>query len=131
MARPRSEFPTELELRILKVLWQRAPLPVREVREALAAAGRELAHTSVITTLNVMARKKYLRRRMQGNACWFEPRISRDEARRQMLGDLVHRVFDGSAKAVLLSLFDATQLNAHELKELREIIHQKTGEKSP
>lgn len=131
MARPRSEYPTELELQILKVLWQRSPLPVREVREALTAAGRELAHTSVITTLNVMARKKYVRRRMQGNACLFEPRVSRDEARRRMLSDMVHRVFDGSAKAVLLSLFDATDLNADELKELRQIIHQKTREKSP
>ena len=125
MARPRSEYPTELELQILKVLWQRSPLPVREVREALAATGRDLAHTSVITTLNVMVRKKYLRRRMQGNACLFEPRISREEASRRMLGDMVHRVFDGSAKAVLLGLFDCAELDASELKELRRLIDEK------
>lgn len=131
MARPASEHPTELELQILKVLWQRSPLPVREVREALAAAGRELAHTSVITTLNVMVRKKYLRRRMQGNACLFEPRILRGEAQRRMLGDLVQRVFDGSAKAVLLSLLDAADLDADDLKELRQIIQQKTRGELP
>ena len=128
MARPKSEHPTELELQILKVLWQRSPLPVREVRDALAATGRDLAHTSVITTLNVMVRKKYLRRRMQGNACLFEPRISRQEVSTRMLGDLVQRVFDGSAAAVLLSLFDSADLDADELKELRQIINQKTRE---
>ena len=129
MARPKSEHPTELELQILKVLWQRSPLPVREVRDALAAAGRDLAHTSVITTLNVMVRKRYLRRWMQGNACLFEPRISREEASQRMLGDMVNRVFDGSATAVVLSLFDSAELNAADLKELRRLVNQRAKER--
>jgi predicted transcriptional regulator len=129
MARPKSGYPTELELEILKVLWERSPLPVREVREALAAAGRDLAHTSVITTLNVMVRKKYLRRRMKGNACLFAPRISREEASQRMLGDVVNRVFDGSAKAVLLGLFDCVDLKAADLEELRRLITQKAKER--
>jgi BlaI family transcriptional regulator, penicillinase repressor len=128
MARPKSEYPTELELQILKVLWQQSPLPVREVRETLAAAGRDLAHTSVITTLNVMVRKKYLRRSMQGNLCFFEPRVSREDASQRMLSDMVNRVFDGSAKAVVLSLFDAADLNADDLKKLRRLINQKAKE---
>jgi len=122
MARPKSDYPTELELQILKVLWQKSPLPVREVRDALAAAGRDLAHTSVITTLNVMAGKKYLRRSKRGNACLFAPRISREDANRRMLGDMVNRVFDGSAKAVVLGLFESGELEADDLKELRHLI---------
>ena len=54
MARPNSEYPTELELQILKVLWDAEPMTVREVREALAAGGRDLAHTTVITMLGTM-----------------------------------------------------------------------------
>jgi BlaI family transcriptional regulator, penicillinase repressor len=130
MARPKSGFPTELELQILKILWDRSPLAVRDVRESLAATGRNLAHTSVITTLNVMVGKKYLRRSMQGKACLFEPRISREEASGRMLGDVVNRVFDGSAKAVMLSLFDSTDLDAGDLKELRKLINQKAKEQS-
>jgi predicted transcriptional regulator len=126
MARPRSENPTELELQILKILWQRAPLAVREVRAALAEAGRDLAHTSVITTLNVMVRKKYLRRSMQGKACLFAPRAGRDETAQRMLKDVVDRVFDGSAKAVMLSLFDGAELDDGELKELRRLINERT-----
>ena len=87
MARPAAEYPTELELQILKILWERSPLPVRDVRLALADQGRELAHTSVITTLNTMVGKKSLRRSMAGNACLFAPRLTRDEVSRQMLED--------------------------------------------
>ncbi len=129
MVRPKSSYPTELELEILKILWQRSPLAVRDVRDALAEAGRDLAHTSVITTLNVMARKKYLRRSMQGNACRFVPRISREQASKRMLGDVVQRVFDGSAKAVVLSLFDWAELDPSELKELRRLIDEKAKER--
>ncbi len=128
MPRPRSGHPTELELQILKVLWHRNPLTVREVRETLAEGGRELAHTSVITTLNVMVRKKYLSRSMQGKACLFEPCVSREVATRGMLDDLVERVFDGSARAVMLNLFDGADLDADDLKELRRLINQKAKE---
>ena len=122
MARPASEHPTGLELQILKILWERSPLPVREVRQALAGQGRPLAHTSVITTLNTMTGKGYLRRAMAGKACVFSPRLGREQVSRRLLGDLVDRVFDGSAKAVLLSLFDHEEINAEELRELRRVI---------
>lgn len=131
MPRRASEHPTELELEILKVLWEQAPRPVREIRLALAEQGRDLAHTTVITTLNVMVRKKYLKRTMQGNACLFEPRISREQVSTRMLGDLVDRVFDGSAAAVVLRLFDCADVRPEDLKELRQIIKQKSQEKTP
>ena len=129
MARPKATHPTELELQILKILWDRSPLAVREVRESLEAAGRPLAHTSVITTLNVMVGKRYLKRTMQGNACSFSPNVARDEITGQMLGDVVERVFDGSAKAVMLSLFESSELDDDELKELRRILNQKAKER--
>jgi predicted transcriptional regulator len=125
MARPVSQQPTELELQVLKILWRRSPLPVREVRQALAEEGRELAHTTVITTLNTLVSKKYLKRTMEGNACLFAPRLSREDVSRRMLGDVVERVFDGSAKAVMLSLFDTADLNQQDLVELRRLISQK------
>ena len=101
MARPKSPHPTELELQILKILWDRSPLPVREIRLALADGGRELAHTSVITTLGVMVRKKYLNQTKRGNAFLFTPKITREEVSGGMLGDIVSRVFDGSPTALM------------------------------
>src|SRR5262245_5030807 len=115
-------------MRILKILWKRSPLPVREIRQALAEGGHVIAHTSTITTLNAMVRKRYLRRQMQANACLFSPRVSREQISRRMLTDMVSRVFDGSAKEVVLSLFDQEEIAVGELKELRSLINRKLKE---
>ena len=131
MPRPPSEHPTELEHQILKILWDESPLPVRDIRQRLAERGRDLAHTSVITTLNIMVRKKSLKRTRHKNAFLFEPRVSREAVSRRMLGDLVDRVFDGSAAAVVLSLFERYEIDPDELKELRSIIRRKTSSVGP
>ncbi len=130
MARPPLRHPTELELEILKVLWQRAPLAVREVRAALAGASpaRDLAHTSVITMLNIMVRKKYQRRTRSGNAYLYAPQLGAEEVTGRMLGDLVDRAFDGSAAAVMLNLLEKADMDRAELKELRKLIDRKAKE---
>ena len=125
MARPASKYPTELELQILKALWHQSPLLAREVQHALANLGRELAKTTVITTLNTMVGKKYLKRKLRGNMYLFSPRISEEEVTERVLGDVLDRVFDGSTAAVLLKLFDVKNLDDEELKELRRIINRK------
>jgi len=129
MARGPAENPTVLELRILKVLWEQAPLSVREIRQRLTDGGRNLAHTSVITTLNTMFAKRFLKRSNQANAFWFAPRVTRDEVSRRMLGDIVDRVFDGSTSAVVLSLFDCSEIDEDEVKELRRLFNRKVKEK--
>ncbi len=128
MARPASKYPTELELQMLKLLWQRSPLLAREVQQALADKGRDLAKTTVITTLNTMVGKKYLQRKRRGNMYLFSPRISEDEVSERVLGDVLDRVFDGSTAAVLMKLFDVKRLDDEELKELRRIINRKLKE---
>jgi predicted transcriptional regulator len=125
MARPSAKYPTELELQILKVLWIESPLLAREVQAKLAETGRDLAKTSVITTLNTMVAKKYLKRKKQGHSYLFLPRITAAMVSRGVLGDLVDRVFDGSAAAVLLTLFDVREVDEDELKELRRLIDTK------
>lgn len=125
MVRPASKYPTELELQILKVLWQQSPLLARDVQATMASDGRELAKTSVITTLNTMVAKKYLTRSKQGNMYLFSPKISESEVGNRVVSDVVDRVFDGSTSAVLLKLFDVKEIDADELKELRKIIDRK------
>lgn len=128
MPRPVSKYPTDLELQILKVLWQQSPLLARDVQAALGEGGRELAKTSVITTLNTMVGKKYLKRKKQGNMYLFSPRISEDQVSNRVLVDVVDRVFDGSASAVLMKLFDVKDLDSGELRELRTLINRKLNE---
>ena len=128
MAETASSRPTELELMILKVLWEESPLPVREVRNRLAAAGRDLAHTSVITTLNTMCEKKQLRRKKDGKAFLFSAKVKEEAVSQSMLGDIVERVFDGSTSALMLSLFDRTEIDADEVRELRKLLDKKAKE---
>ncbi|TWU06315.1 BlaI/MecI/CopY family transcriptional regulator [Stieleria varia] len=130
MARPNSEHPTELELQILKVLWDEEPMTVRAVRDALAAGGRDLAHTTVITMLSTMVDKGQIEKLepIQGKAFRFSPLHQREDVSRGMLGDIVDRVFDGSAEAVMLSLFDVADLDEVELANLRKLLNKKMKE---
>lgn len=130
MARPNSEYPTELELQILKVLWDAEPMTVREVRDSLEKSGRDLAHTTVITMLGTMVDKGQIEKLdpIQGKAFRFAPLLQRDEVCRGMLGDIVERVFDGSAKAVMLSLFDVKELDEEEISTLRKLLNKKVRE---
>ena len=115
MARHASDHPTELELEILKVLWQSSPQTVREIRDHLAHAGRDNAHTSVITMLNIMVDKQYLDKKKDGKSYLFWPIVSEDNVSQKMLGDMVSRVFDGSAKNLMLNLIDGEDISEQEL----------------
>ena len=66
----------------------------------------------------------------EGKAFRFEPRLSDEQVTRGMLGEFVDRVFDGSAEAVMLSLFDASELDADAIKRLRKAFNQKLRELS-
>lgn len=130
MARPASEHPTERELQILKILWEESPLTVREIRDAMSQRGRNLAHTSVITMLGTMVDKGQVKRLEpeQGKAFRFAPAQQQQQVARRMLGDLVDRVFDGSAEAVMLGLFDVSSLDEDEVKSLRRLFNRKLRE---
>jgi BlaI family transcriptional regulator, penicillinase repressor len=127
-----ADNPTELELLILKVLWEQSPLTARQIREWLAKRGRKLAHTSVITMLQRMVDKGQLGQLDPeiGKAYRFVPCLSETDVSGRMLGDLVDRVFDGSAEAVMLSLFDVSDLDGDSLKRLRRAFNQKMREQN-
>ena len=130
MPRPVSEHPTELELQILKVLWEQSPRTVREVRDALAEQGRDLAHTSVITSMGTMVDKGQLEKLTPtvGKAFRYAPLLKRNDVSKRMLGDLVKRVFDGSTETLMSNLFDIQDLDDAELKRLRKLLNQKLRE---
>ena len=129
MARTGSNHPTELELEILKVLWDTSPLPVRDVRARLELqANRALSHSSVITMLNIMVRKGYLRRKKEGKAFFFTPKVGKESVAGGIMGDLLSRVFDGSPSAMVLNLIETADLDADEVDELRRLIGRKAKE---
>jgi predicted transcriptional regulator len=128
MARPPSKYPTELELEILKVLWHAGALPVRDVRDRLASF-RDLAHTSVITIMNIMVKKGYLKRTRQGASYVYAACVTEADTARRFVGDLVNRVFDGSAASLMTYVVQTADIDAEELARLKRIIDLKTKER--
>jgi len=126
MARPASKHPTELELEILKILWRRGPLPAKEVRDALVDF-RDLAYASVMTIVNIMVRKKYLRRRREGASYLYRPVVTEAAITERMLTDMVERAFDGSVSAVMLRLLESSDLEEAEIKKIRAFLDRQTG----
>ena len=128
MARSQTEQPTELELEILRVLWDKSPLLVRDVRVALEEAGRPLAHSTVITMLNIMHRKGFLKRRREGKSFWFWPAAPRETTTGKMVKSLLSRLFNGSPAAMVLNLLQTADVDSEELAEIRKLVARKSKE---
>ena len=129
MARPSSDHRTELELEILKILWEESPLRVWDVRSRLESqAGRVLAHSTVITMLNIMFDKGFLKRKKDGKSFLFSPKVKKERVTGGMMGDLLSRAFDGSMSAMMLNLLETNDVDATELAEIRKLIARKTKE---
>ena len=129
MPRSPSKHPTELELEILKVLWRIGPATVRQVRDELAAV-RDLAYTSVMTMLSIMAGKDYVKRAKDGRSFIYEATYHETRATKSMLQDVVDRLFGGSTTAVMQHLLETSDLDEGELKQIRSLINRKSREKN-
>ena len=128
MARSASKHPTELELEILKVMWRIGPATVRQVRDELAAV-RDLAYTSVMTMMTIMAGKGYVQRSKSGRSYVYQASYQKQRTSRSMLQDIVDRVFGGSTTAVMQHLLETSEIDDEELKQIRSLINRKTRER--
>lgn len=116
--------PTDAELGILRVLWQRGASTVREVQEALNEA-RPTGYTTVLKTLQIMTEKGLVRRDEQQRAHVYEAQFAQHQTQRQMVGDLLNRVFDGSASNLLMhALATKKGPSAKELSQIRDILDE-------
>jgi predicted transcriptional regulator len=117
MQRKISQTLTPLELEIMQVLWQAGPCTVAEVQPQLKV---ELAYTTVQTMLNVLLRKKKVKRVQEGRAYRYRPAVSRELATGSALSDLVKRMFGGSSEALLMAMVDTRQISAEELTRVAQ-----------
>ena len=127
MARRTSKYPTELELEILKILWRDGEATVRQVKKHLSNF-RELAYTSVMTMMTIMTEKGYLKRSKKNNYYIYKPQVTEQETTKGMLGDIVERLFDGSATAAMVNLLETGDIDKVELAKLRKLITRKGKE---
>jgi predicted transcriptional regulator len=124
MGRPAAKELTERELEVMHVFWDRGDSTAAEVREQLAAAGRDLAYTTVATLVRILGEKGFLEPTNTERPFVYRPVRDFDEVSRNMVGDLVQRVFHGSREQLLFHLVEERKLTARERATLKAILRE-------
>ena len=115
--------PSELELQVLGVLWERPGLTVREVLGALPD-GKKRAYTSVLSVMQVMEKKGLLSHTSQGNAHAYRAAVAREAVLPGLVGRMVSLVFGGRRAAAVQALLGEEKLSAEELAEIRRLLEE-------
>jgi|SRR4051812_27006504 predicted transcriptional regulator len=121
---PIRRTPTDAELEILTVLWDRGPSTVRQIAEVL---GRTDAYTTVLKLLQIMTDKRLVSRRESGRLHVYTAASSRDQTQRHLVRDLLRRAFDGSAAQLVLRALSTGKATPEELDEIRTLLDARRG----
>lgn len=116
-----TPIPTEAELAILNVLWTAGPSTVREVQNILNET-RNAGYTTVLKLLQIMTRKKLVRRDESNHAHVYRANYSKQDTQKRLLDDLLKKAFGGSQAQLASTLFDADALSRSEFEKLRNEI---------
>ncbi len=127
MRRERAR-PTDAELAILRVLWDRGPSTVRQVHDALAA--RATGYTTMLKLMQIMAEKGLVTRDETTRTHVYTATFARDETQQQLVTDLVDRAFGGSAAALVMQALSNHRATPEELAEIQQLIQDYREENS-
>ena len=129
MARPASTRPTEVELQILRVLWDLGPSPVREIHKRLEA-DKGTNYSTTVKMLAVMLDKGLVHRDERAQPHVYRAGISRKNAGQRMLSELIEKVYEGSAMSLVLQALSSSRATKEERDEVRRLLDQ-MEEKQP
>lgn len=121
MARHSATQPTEVELKILRVLWEQGPSTVRQVHLALAGE-RDTGYSTTLKMMQVMLDKGLVRRNDRVRPQLYQAVKTMPQTQVQMLDDLTKKVFGGSAKRLVMRMVSAGRLSAKEMSEIQRLI---------
>lgn len=121
MAKTRLQKPTTSELELLRILWAQGPCTVRQVHEALGEQ-KSIGYTSVLKLLQIMTTKGLVRRNEQERAHVYEAHHSPAEMKRQLAGDVLRKVFGGSASELMMHALEGRTTTKQELQDLRRLL---------
>ncbi len=126
MTKQPLQKPTASELEILRVLWERGPSTVRDVHEELREK-KDLGYTTVLKLLQIMTAKGTVRRNEEQRAHVYEACQPATETKRQLVGDVLQRVFEGSASELMIHALEGRRTSKEELGELRRLLDEYEG----
>lgn len=127
MADKTAPKPTDGELAILRVLWERGPCTVREVHDALSHS-QDTGYTTILKLLQIMTDKGLVVRDETNRAHVYSTRYSEQRTQRQLLGDLIDRAFGGSPAKLVMQALTETTATADELTAIRQLLDSMEGE---
>ena len=116
---PAPPMPTAAEVDILAALWCLGPATVREVHEAL---GKDRGYTTTLKQMQLMTDKGLLVRNERFRSHVYESGVPKDQMQKRIAGDLLKRVFGGSAKGLIMGALGAQPASAGELADIRQMI---------
>lgn len=118
--------PTDAELAILRILWERGASTVRQVHEVLSRE-RPSAYTTALKLLQIMTEKGLVRRDESDRTHVYQARLTEEQTQRQLVRDLLDRAFGGSASKLVMQALAAKRTSADELTEIRKLIDGREG----
>jgi predicted transcriptional regulator len=118
--------PTEVELQILRILWELGPSPVREIHARLNA-DKGTVYSTTVKMLSVMLDKGLVRRDENSSPHIYRAAFTRATAGKRMLSDLIEKVYDGAAMSLVLQALASTQATKEERDEVRRLLDQMEG----
>jgi len=117
--------PTESELELLGILWERGPVTVRELFEAVNL-GRPVVYTGVLKLLQIMTEKGLVERDERGRAHVYRAAVSQADTERRFLQELSEKFFAGSAAQLALRALQLEVASEEELEAIRQLIEKKS-----
>ncbi len=120
--------PTDAELEILRVLWERGPSTVRQVHDDIGAA-RDTGYTTVLKLLQIMAEKGLVDRDESQRSHVYRARHTEEETQRQLLQDLLARAFGGSTEKLVMQALSTKRASKAELDEIRRLLDKMKGDR--
>jgi len=132
LPRPKSTSLTEAELRLMEVIWDKGRATVAEVAAALPK-DLGLAYNTVLTTLRILEDKGYLKhtKPKEGRAFVYRAVVSREQASRSAVRNLLRRFFGNSAEALVLNLLEDEELSERDLARVKELLKDDATEGDP
>lgn len=126
MPRRSSNQPTEVEMQILRILWNLGPSPVREVHKRLEAT-KGTNYSTTVKMLAVMLQKGLVKRDEAAQPHVYRPALTRAKAGKQMLEHLIEKVYDGSAMSLVMQALSSSKATKEELEQIRRMLDQMKG----
>ena len=121
MARSKAQGPTEKELAILKVLWDKGPSTVRQINDVINKT-QQTGYTTTLKLMQIMTDKGLLVRDDSEFKHVYKPAVTAETTEEQIVGDLLEKVFAGSAEKLVMRALTAKGVTAEELKKIRHLL---------